>query len=154
MTAANGQFDQGVPSSAIDQNDPDRLMVVDTGLYVTSNGGKDWQCGHAHPAENGKEQSGLYHSSDGGEHWTLLARKGPEHFGAFLSPTHPGWIYMTLTEDAPGAGLWLSRDYGATWKPMSGLPFANAQRITFDSANPDQIYVTTFGGSVWRGSDE
>jgi hypothetical protein len=103
---------------------------------------------------NGQEQSGLYHSTDGGEHWNLIGRKGPEHFGAFLSPTHPGWIYMTLTEDAPGAGLWLSRDSGATWKPMTGLPFANAQRITFDPGSPDQIYVTTFGGSVWRGPAE
>jgi hypothetical protein len=103
---------------------------------------------------NGQEQSGLYHSADGGEHWSLICRKGPEHFGAFLSPTHPGWIYMTLTEGAPSAGLWLSRDSGATWKPMTGLPFANAQRITFDPGSPDKIYVTTFGGSVWHGPAE
>jgi hypothetical protein len=34
---------------------------------------------------------------------------------------------------------------------MMGLPFSNAQRVTFDPADPDRIYVTTFGGSVWRG---
>ncbi len=58
---------------------------------------------------------------------------------------------MTLTEDAPGAGLWLSKDNGATWSAMNGLPFANAQRIAFDPADDSVIYVTTFGGSVWRG---
>jgi hypothetical protein len=44
-----------------------------------------------------------------------------------------------------------SWDGGATWSAMDGLPFANAQRVAFDPANPDVIYVTTFGGSVWRG---
>ena len=60
---------------------------------------------------------------------------------------------MTLTEDAPGAGLWLSKDNGQTWKAM-GLPFSNAQRVHFDPANDKIIYVTTFGGSVWRGPAE
>ena len=58
---------------------------------------------------------------------------------------------MTLCEGAPAAGLWLSRDDGATWKPMTGLPFSNAQRVAFDPQDPDAITVTTFGGSVWRG---
>ncbi|HZO90122.1 MAG TPA: hypothetical protein VFB38_17470 [Chthonomonadaceae bacterium] len=100
---------------------------------------------------NGQEEAGLYRSTDGGATWQRLARQGPEHFGAYLHPKRPGWIYMTLTEGAPGAGLWLSRDNGTTWKPMEGLPFSNVQRVTFDPADPDHIYVTTFGGSVWRG---
>jgi photosystem II stability/assembly factor-like uncharacterized protein len=100
---------------------------------------------------DGNEEAGLYRSADGGATWSRLAQKGPEHFGAYLHPKHPGWIYMTLTEGAPDAGLWLSRDNGATWKAMDGLPFSNAQRVAFDPADPDRIYVTTFGGSVWRG---
>jgi len=98
-----------------------------------------------------QKQGGLYRTIDGGANWTQLSRKGPEHFGAYLSPFHPGWIYLTLTEGAPGAGLWLSRDDGATWTPLSGLPFSNVQRVTFDPADPESIYVTTFGGSVWHG---
>ena len=61
---------------------------------------------------------------------------------------------MTLTEGAPGAGLWLSKDNGETWAAMDGLPFANAQRVAFDPADETIIYVTTFGGSVWRGPAE
>jgi photosystem II stability/assembly factor-like uncharacterized protein len=99
----------------------------------------------------GKEQGGLYATRDGGATWKRLARKGPEHFGAYLHPRRPGWIYMTLTEDAPGAGLWLSKDGGATWTAMEGLPFANVQRVAFDLADENVIYVSTFGGSVWRG---
>lgn len=97
------------------------------------------------------EQGGLYRTKDGGATWQKLARKGPEHFGAYLHPTRPGWIYMTLTEGAPDAGLWLSRDDGATWEALRGLPFSNAQRVAFVPSDPERIYVTTFGGSIWRG---
>jgi photosystem II stability/assembly factor-like uncharacterized protein len=96
------------------------------------------------------DQAGLWRTTDGGNSWQRLANKGPEHFGVALHPAHKGWIYMTLTEGAPGSGLWQSKDNGRTWKPMS-IPFSNAQRITFDPANPDTILVTTFGGSVWKG---
>jgi hypothetical protein len=101
-------------------------------------------------ADGRVDQAGLWRTTDGGTTWQRLAKKGSEHFGAYLHPAHKGWIYMTLTEGAPAAGLWLSRDDGRSWKPMS-LPFANAQRVCFDRADPSVIYVTTFGGSVWRG---
>ncbi len=105
----------------------------------------------ASDAGGGKPEGGLYRTADGGATWKRLAREGPQHFGAYLHPKRPGWVYMTLCEGAPAAGLWLSRDDGATWKPMAGLPFANAQRVAFDPEDPDGIVVTTFGGSVWRG---
>ncbi|MGA2033093.1 MAG: hypothetical protein ABSG68_12615 [Thermoguttaceae bacterium] len=101
-------------------------------------------------ADGRADQAGLWRTRDGGTTWQRLAKRGPEHFGAYLHPAHKGWIYMTLTEDAPGAGLWLSKDDGQTWTPMR-LPFANAQRVSFDPADDSVIYVATFGGSVWKG---
>ena len=58
---------------------------------------------------------------------------------------------VQLAEGATEAGLWPSKDNGSTWSALAGLPFANAQRVTFDPADESVIYVTTFGGSVWRG---
>jgi hypothetical protein len=58
---------------------------------------------------------------------------------------------MTLTEGAPGPGLWLTQDDGATWDPFPDLPFSNIQRVAFDRTHETQMIVTTFGGSVWRG---
>ena len=98
-----------------------------------------------------KQEGGLYRTTDGGKTWRKLARKGPEHFGAFYHPEKKGWIYMTLTEGAPGPGLWLSRDDGATWAPFSQLPFRNIQRVFFPPNNRKHIIVTTFGGSVFKG---
>jgi hypothetical protein len=58
---------------------------------------------------------------------------------------------MTITEGAPGAGLWLTRNNGQTWKAFNDLPFSNIQRVVFDPSNDTLMYITTFGGSVWRG---
>jgi photosystem II stability/assembly factor-like uncharacterized protein len=101
----------------------------------------------------GAQTGGLYRTRDGGATWQLLARKGPEHFGAYLHPHRKGWLYMTLTEGAPDAGLWMSIDDGATWKALD-IPFGNVQRVSVDPRNDDVIYATTFGGSVWRGPAE
>ena len=102
----------------------------------------------------GHAEGGLYRTRDGGATWSKVVQKGPEHFGAFYHPRRPGWIYMTLTEGAPGAGLWLSTDDGKTWKPFTRLPFANIHRVHFDPRDAKRIRVTTFGGSVYHGPIE
>jgi photosystem II stability/assembly factor-like uncharacterized protein len=102
-------------------------------------------------AGRGDQSGGLYLTENGGLTWQRIGRQGPQTFGGYFHPKHDGWIYMTLSEGAPGAGLWLSRDNGRTWKALDDLPFANIQRVEFDPLDDTRIYVTTFGGSVWRG---
>ena len=53
-----------------------------------------------------------------------------------------------------GGALQVSEDAGQTWLVFSKLPFANVNRVAFDPEREEVIYVTTFGGSVWRGPAE
>jgi photosystem II stability/assembly factor-like uncharacterized protein len=151
------------------------LMPEGVGLYRSSDGAEHWEKVNAsqlflypkdfavHPqnsniilvgtcdAGGGDQSGGLYRTTDGGKTWQRIGRQGPQTFGGYFHPKHDGWIYMTLTEGAPGAGLWLSQDNGQTWQALDGLPFSNVQRVTFDPSDDSLMYVTTFGGSIWRG---
>jgi photosystem II stability/assembly factor-like uncharacterized protein len=155
------------------------------GLYRSGNGGGSWTClteGErffwpkdftVDPDDSktiylsncdargtaGADKGGLWRTVDGGRSWKRLAREGREHFGAYLHPDrkkHADWIYMTLTENAPGAGLWLSKNNGRTFEPIEAFPFRNAQRVVFPpkgSPHRGKIFVTTFGASVWLGPE-
>lgn len=151
------------------------LLSQGVGLYRSSDGGETWHHINAsqpllyikdssvHPRDSrrillgacdagrGDRSGGLYLTEDGGQTWRRIGRQGPQTFGGYFHPKREGWIYMTLTEDAPGAGLWLSRDHGRTWTAFDELPFANIQRVEYDPTDDARLYVTTFGGSVWRG---
>jgi len=151
------------------------LMSEGVGLYRSGDGAESWTKVNAsrlflypkdftvHPegsdviligtcdANWDDKSGGLYRSEDGGQRWRRIGRQGRQTFGGYFHPQHDGWIYMTLTEGAPGAGLWLSRDDGRTWRAFDDLPFSNVQRVALDPSDEAVIYVTTFGGSVWRG---
>lgn len=151
------------------------LMSEGVGLYRSTDGAESWEKVNAsqrflypkdfsvHPrdsrcilvgvcdADRQDRSGGLYRTNDGGATWRRLAREGRQTFGGYFHPTRKDWLYMTLTEGAPGAGLWLSQDDGVTWRAFEGLPFSNIQRVTFDPANEHLMYATTFGGSIWRG---
>ena len=151
------------------------LMAEGVGLYRSTDGAQTWQKVNqtqpflypkdftVHPDDSNlilmgtcdssweDRSGGLWRTEDGGRRWDRIGREGRQTFGGYFHPKNKGWIYMTLTEGAPGAGLWLSRDNGQTWQPFDDLPFSNIQRVVFDPSNEAQIHVTTFGGSVWRG---
>jgi hypothetical protein len=151
------------------------LMSEGVGLYRSKNGAETWEKVNAsqlflypkdfavHPEDSNiilvgtcdaswdDKSGGLYRSEDGGKTWQCIGREGPQTFGGYFHPKHVGWIYMTLTEGAPGPGLWLTHDNGRTWEAFRDMPFSNVQRVMFDPSDDTVMHVTTFGGSVWRG---
>lgn len=170
---ANGTLFAGICAKRPSADAP--LTSEGVGLYRSRDGAEQWESINASPplryvkdfsvdprnsqrivlgacdAGRGDQSGGLYLTEDGGDSWRRIGREGPQTFGGYFHPEHPDWIYMTLTEGAPGAGLWLSEDRGRSWQSFDGLPFANIQRVEFDPDDADQIFVTTFGGSVWHG---
>ena len=42
---------------------------------------------------------------------------------------------------------------GESWQPFDDMPFFRVSRVDFDSDDADDsaIYVSTYGGGVWRG---
>ena len=155
----------------------DRRWVAEgPGLYRSKDGGTSWEwINRTQPllwpkdydvdprdsrviylgaADANNDQGGLYNTTDGGGSWARIARKGGDCFGATINPRKPDWVYLCIAEGEDEPGLWLSRDAGQTWKALEGMPFRNAQRVTFDPRDDSTLYVSTFGGSVWRGPAE
>jgi photosystem II stability/assembly factor-like uncharacterized protein len=150
-----------------------RYVAEGPGLYRSTDGAKSWTWINrsrpllwpkdfdVHPtdsrviylgaADAGGADGGLYKTSDGGASWVRVAREGADCFGATVNPRKPDWVYMCIAEGENEPGLWLSKDGGETWKALDGMPFRNALRVTFDPIDEGRIYVSTFGGSVWRG---
>jgi len=99
-----------------------------------------------------REQAGLYKTLDGGETWRLLTRKSSLHFGATLHPDNPDIVYMTLNyNDGKVPPLWRSDDAGESWTAYEDYPFCSSHRVHFDANDKENIYVTTYGSSVWKG---
>jgi photosystem II stability/assembly factor-like uncharacterized protein len=98
------------------------------------------------------DNPGLWRTTNGGSSWQgLVTDNTKHHFGAYLHPNRPGWIYRTVAENHRVPGLWLSKDNGANWTAFEDLPFNSVLRVTVDPTNDDRIYVTTFGGGVFQG---
>jgi hypothetical protein len=44
-----------------------------------------------------------------------------------------------------------SEDRGETWNRIKGYNFKWGKRVDPDPADPDKIFIITFGGGVWHG---
>ncbi|MBN1810064.1 MAG: hypothetical protein JW909_13435 [Planctomycetes bacterium] len=145
------------------------------GLYRSKDGAETWECitrdapilwpkdFEVHPKNSSiifigaaatrspSTPGGLYRTRDGGRTWNQVASKGRQHFGAYFHPKKPDWVYMTMCEGSVPCSLFLSTDGGDNWLPFNSFPFSNTQRVTVDPDDDNKIYVTTFGGSIFRG---
>jgi hypothetical protein len=108
---------------------------------------------------------GLWHTTDGGAHWKALSDSFARGaVGAIaVDPKDPETIYagtgigyLTTSGDAPGAGIYVSHDAGATWtRPVKNIRgyATNDIAVTSEGAvvagTSDGLYSSTDGGATF-----
>ena len=90
---------------------------------------------------------GIFLSEDGGETWKSIFDPKQYVYDVTPDPWHSGRLYCNTFNKA----AYRSNDYGKTWKKIEGYDFHWGHRVIPDVNNPDKVYLTTFGSSVWHG---
>jgi photosystem II stability/assembly factor-like uncharacterized protein len=153
-------------------------FLAPAGIWSSSDAGKTWKSVATslgawwieeyavHPTDpntlyactspGGGQDGGVYKTTDGGKTWNLLNipittedsgdGSAPEFFAVTLHPSNPNIVFVT-TDDS---GTWLSKDAGATWEEFTAIPFMSTHRMEFNPADDHTLYMTTFGGGVWK----
>ncbi len=127
---------------------PSRPGAVLHAIEVDPHSGDTWYVGIE--AAN-LHISGIYRTTDAGRSWMLLPQtSGLAVWSIAFAPSAPD-----IMAAGTGAGVYLSRDHGATWKLISppGDPeLRPVVSLAFDPANPDTIYAGTTH-LPWKTSD-
>jgi len=95
-----------------------------------------------------KTPGGIFLSEDRGITWKSIFNEKQYVYDVTADPYHPGRLYANTFNKA----AYRSNDYGKTWKKLNGYDFHWGHRVIVDKNDPEKIYLTTYGSSVWHGS--
>ena len=144
---------------------------VPGGLYKSVDKGESWTCLLEHPwlmnfsihpndekilyaagsaIPGNHDAGGILKSADGGQTWKRLDIGFSAKYSTYthatgisFDPSSSRKVYAaSLTH-----GIMFSEDDGNSWKEFDGPPFLGVTGVVWDE---DTMYVTTFGGGVWR----
>jgi len=90
-------------------------------------------------------QGGVFMSEDGGDNWKSIFDENQYVYDVTVDPYHDGRLYCCTFNQA----AYRSDDLGKTWRKIKGYDFHWGHRIIVDQNDPDEVYITTFGSSVW-----
>ncbi|HZQ69824.1 MAG TPA: hypothetical protein VFA68_14975 [Terriglobales bacterium] len=116
---------------AIDPDDPKRLYLAAWGRNTP-------------PRAQG---GGIFLSVDSGRSWKNVLSRDQHIYDITVDPRNQKLLYAAGFESS----VWHSSDRGVTWRRLPGFNFKWAHRVVLDPTDSSKIYVTTFGGGVWRG---
>ena len=97
--------------------------------------------------DDADRNGGVFSSDDGGKTWHALFTKSQHVYDLTIDPRHPDTLYITGFD----AAAYRSADRGIHWTRIEGYDFKWGHRIILDPNDSTQIYITTYGGGVWRG---
>ena len=116
---------------AIDPRSPERLYLAAWARATGQHG----------------DGGGIFLSEDGGKSWKQVLEKDRHIYDVTVDPKDPNTFYATGFESS----AWRSSDRGLHWTRIPGFNFKWGQRVIPDPLHHDEVYITTFGGSVWHG---
>lgn len=92
---------------------------------------------------------GLYRTDDGGRSWFKLPGPLVHQTVYALLQTDDGVIWAGAAD-----GLWLSRDYGATWEPAEGVPALTVLRLgQVEAGGRRLLWAGSEGMGLWLSDD-
>ena len=109
----------------------------------------------------GSANGGVFRSDDGGVNWTSVFDSDLAFsIGALaLDPADPGTVYCgageanAAVDTYDGAGLYRTRDGGASWQYVGLQETARIGRVAVDPSNSDRIFVAGMGTQFSTGPD-
>ncbi len=129
-------------SLCLDPQNPRRLYAACWASMMKGDYG-----GFGAPREPVESDGGVFVSEDGGDTWKSVFDKKAYVYAVTADPGNPGRVYLNTFHNE----AFRSDDYGSTWRKIEGYDFRWGHRVVIDKHNPDMIYITSFGGSVFHG---
>ena len=129
-------------SLCVDPDNPRRLYVACWAGMMKGDYGR-----YDDPQAIVESDGGVFASEDGGETWKSIFDKKAYVYAVTADPGNPGRLYLNTFHNA----AFLSADYGSSWRKIEGYRFRWGHRAIVDKHNPEMIYLTSFGGSVFHG---
>lgn len=92
---------------------------------------------------------GLYKTTDRGQSWTRINDLDRVN-SITISPTNPNEAYLTTEVE----GLWYTENLQSsnpTFTQVEGYPFMQPMRVEYNPYDPNEVWVTSFGGGLRVG---
>lgn len=122
---------------AVDPGDPRRLYLAAFGRFEPDS------------LETPK-QGGVFLSEDAGRTWRNVLGEDQYVYDVTVDARRPAVLFATGFQSS----LWRSGDRGLHWERVPGFNVKNAHRAIPDPrAKPGMVFVTSYGSSVWYGSE-
>ena len=95
----------------------------------------------------GDSGGGVFVSNDAGQTWKSTLSEAQHVYDVTIDAHNPDLMYACGFDQ----GVYRSEDRGESWKRIRGFNFKWGHRVVIDPSDSRSIFVTTFGGGVWRG---